>query len=85
MVAQLLSTDSLITRNRISEYQPTSGVAQKYGYIAKMIFAKFNGHVRGYKCTQIYVQHHQLAEYQDTRISEENMRNWGFCPDPLIR
>ena len=36
----------------------TSGVAQKYGYISKMIFRLFNGHIRGYKRTEIYVQHH---------------------------
>jgi hypothetical protein len=35
-----------------------SGVAQKYGYIPKMIFRRFNGHVRGYKRTKIYVQHY---------------------------
>jgi len=36
-----------------------SGVAQKYGYISKMIFGRFNGNVQGYKRTDIYVQHHQ--------------------------
>ncbi len=30
-----------------------SGVAQKYGYISKMIFRLFNGHMRGYKRTEI--------------------------------
>jgi hypothetical protein len=35
-----------------------SGVAQKYGYISKMISRLFNGHIRGYKRTEIYVQRH---------------------------
>jgi hypothetical protein len=35
-----------------------SGVAQKYGYVSKTNFGRFNGHVRGYERTEIYVQHH---------------------------
>jgi hypothetical protein len=35
-----------------------SGVAQKYRYISKMIFRRFNGHTIGYKRTKINVQHH---------------------------
>ena len=36
----------------------TSGVAQKYRYISKMIFRRSNGHIIGYERTKIYVQHH---------------------------
>ena len=38
-----------------------SGVAQKYGYISKTNFDRFNGHVRGYKHTELYVQHHSYC------------------------
>ena len=42
----------------MSLFRVTSGVAQKYRYISKMIFCRFNGHIIGYKRTKIYVQHH---------------------------
>jgi hypothetical protein len=35
------------------ERNPAGGVAQKYGYISKMIFRRFNGHEQGYKPTEI--------------------------------
>ena len=34
------------------------GVAQKYRYISNVIFNRLNGLERGYKRTEIYVQHH---------------------------
>jgi len=49
----------MIRYNMCLRTRDTSGVAQKYGYISKMIFHRFNGYVRGYKRTKICVQHHE--------------------------
>jgi hypothetical protein len=46
------------SRRGACQIDSASGVAQKWRYISNLIFDGLKGLERGYKRTEIYVQHH---------------------------
>jgi hypothetical protein len=62
------------------ECELTIGVAQKYRYISKMDFHRFNGQIRGYKYPKIFVQHHWDGRGEVSTSSEDRT---GSSPQML--
>ena len=65
-VVVVLGTEIPVFSWKASGWRPlpsrTNGVAQKYGYISRMGFRRYNGYIQSYKRTKIYVQHHQYQQ-----------------------